>query len=143
MRVMERGSAGASRVTRRVALAGAGAGGALLAACAGGHAGPQGASPARGPVTIKITARQSPEQDMWPVRVPAFQQAHPQITVEPDLHAGNIQEKTAMLKPIPMASEMTTTAVTPGVRRIIRQPCCTSRAISASQPGPRWRRVVT
>jgi ABC-type glycerol-3-phosphate transport system substrate-binding protein len=48
-------------------------------------------------VTIKITARQTPEQDMWPVRVPAFQQAHPHITVEPDLHAGNIQEKTAAL----------------------------------------------
>jgi ABC-type glycerol-3-phosphate transport system substrate-binding protein len=48
-------------------------------------------------VTIKLTARQTPEQDMWPVRVPAFQQANPHITVEPDLHAGDIQQKIAAL----------------------------------------------
>jgi len=48
-------------------------------------------------VTVRITARQNPEQDMWPIRVPPFQEKYPNIKVEPDLHAGNIQEKTAAL----------------------------------------------
>jgi ABC-type glycerol-3-phosphate transport system substrate-binding protein len=49
------------------------------------------------PVVIRITARQALEQDMWAARVPAFQRAYPHITVEPDLHAGNILDKIATL----------------------------------------------
>lgn len=85
--------------TRRAVMGGAlSAGVGALAAC--GTAGGRGdATPlaARKNVTVRITARQAPEQDMWPVRVPAFQEKYPHIKVEPDLHAGNIQEKTAAL----------------------------------------------
>lgn len=74
--------------------------GAVTAAACG--APPAGESQSAGTsakrhVTVRITARQTPEQEMWPVRVPAFQQAYPHITVEPDLHAGDIQEKIAAL----------------------------------------------
>jgi ABC-type glycerol-3-phosphate transport system substrate-binding protein len=94
-----------SGATRRAMITGlAGTSAALLAACgAGGSTGGEGATgdnsaaPARQNVTVKITARQTPEQDMWPVRVPAFQERYPHIRVEPDLHAGNIQEKIATL----------------------------------------------
>jgi ABC-type glycerol-3-phosphate transport system substrate-binding protein len=34
---------------------------------------------------------------MWPIRVPAFHEKYPNITIDPDLHAGNIQEKIATL----------------------------------------------
>jgi ABC-type glycerol-3-phosphate transport system substrate-binding protein len=53
--------------------------------------------PAQKPVTIRVTARRDAEQDMWAVRVPAFRETYPGITVEPDLHAGDIQEKIAAL----------------------------------------------
>lgn len=91
-------------LTRRVMIRGTlyGGSGAALAACgasggAGAPATDSRTAPAPRNVTIKITARQVPEQDMWPVRVPAFQEKYPHIKVEPDLHAGNIQEKTAAL----------------------------------------------
>ena len=34
---------------------------------------------------------------MWPQRVPAFSEKYPNVKVEPDLHAGDIQEKQAAL----------------------------------------------
>lgn len=83
-------------------LAGAGTGALALAACGqqgaatSGQSGQTGATGKKN-VTIRVTARQNPEQDMWPVRVPEFQAKYPNIKVEPDLHAGDIQEKTAAL----------------------------------------------
>ncbi|MGH2356072.1 MAG: ABC transporter substrate-binding protein [Chloroflexota bacterium] len=89
------------RSTRRHALAGMGLGSSALvaAACGASTAGTGEAQPAatRKNVTVRVTARQAQEADMWPIRVPAFQAAYPGITIEPDLHAGNIQEKTAAL----------------------------------------------
>ncbi|HEX2034356.1 MAG TPA: extracellular solute-binding protein, partial [Chloroflexota bacterium] len=70
---------------------------AVASACRGSGTGEGQPGATKKPVTIRITARQVPEQDMWPVRVPAFQSAYPHITVEPDLHAGDIQEKIATL----------------------------------------------
>ncbi len=96
-------AAARSSLTRRSWLAGAAhtgiAGAALtLAACGG----PTGAGDARQPATkkdvvIRVTARQAQEADMWPIRIPAFNAQYPNIKAEPDLHAGDIIEKTAAL----------------------------------------------
>ena len=87
--------------TRREVMAGlvGGVGGAaLLAACGGasgaGEAKPQAAKP---PVTIKVTARQTPEQDMWPVRSQQFHEKYPNVTIQPDLWGGDIIEKITAL----------------------------------------------
>ena len=94
-------------LTRRSAVAPiVGASAAWLAACgaaqtstgttSGGASQPT-AIPAKNNATIRVTARQAPEQDMWPIRVPQFTEKYPHLKLEPDLHAGNIQEKTAAL----------------------------------------------
>jgi multiple sugar transport system substrate-binding protein len=89
--------AGASRRRMLGALA-AGSGAWALAACGRpSSSGESGPAATKKQVTIRITARQVPEQDMWPVRVPAFHNVYPHIRVEPDLHAGDIQEKIATL----------------------------------------------
>jgi ABC-type glycerol-3-phosphate transport system substrate-binding protein len=69
----------------------------VLAACGVQPAGDAGPAPAKKQVTVRVTARQAQEADMWPVRIPAFNEAHPNVRAEPDLHAGNIVEKTAAL----------------------------------------------
>jgi ABC-type glycerol-3-phosphate transport system substrate-binding protein len=91
-------AAGVTRRRRVFSFVGAAGATAVLAAC-GGPAGVGGSAPqaAKKNVTVRITARQAQEADMWPVRVPAFHEAYPRIKVEPDLHAGNIQEKQAAL----------------------------------------------
>jgi ABC-type glycerol-3-phosphate transport system substrate-binding protein len=90
--------------TRRAlaAVIGAACGTAAAAACGqatstgtAGGAGGAKPPPAKQHVTIRVTARQNPEKDMWPLRVPAFQEKYPNVTLEPDLHAGDIQEKIA------------------------------------------------
>jgi multiple sugar transport system substrate-binding protein len=91
--------------TRRTLVGGTAAtlGAAALAACGQPNASTTGQAQQGAPaaakknVTIRITARQNPEQDMWPIRVPQFQEKYPNIKLEPDLHAGDIQEKTAAL----------------------------------------------
>jgi multiple sugar transport system substrate-binding protein len=98
----ERGMLAGRGRRRRDALRGAGAAGVLGAAtlagaCAPGSAGEsQPAASARN-VTVRVTARLTNEADMWPVRVPAFSEKYPNVKVEPDLHAGDIQEKQAAL----------------------------------------------
>jgi multiple sugar transport system substrate-binding protein len=85
-------------VLRGVGVFGAAGGLSLAAACGAQPTTGEGQPQATGKnVTIKITARQVPETDMWPVRVPAIQEKYPNIKVEPDLHAGDIQEKEAAL----------------------------------------------
>jgi ABC-type glycerol-3-phosphate transport system substrate-binding protein len=86
-------------VSRRVVLLGLGSvgAGAALAACGAQSSGEGGPQATKRNVTLRITARLVPEQDMWPIRVPAFSQAYPNLKVEPDLHEGDIQQKTAAL----------------------------------------------
>jgi ABC-type glycerol-3-phosphate transport system substrate-binding protein len=79
------------------ALAGAGGGAAVLAACGFQPGGPAEPRTTRKPVTIRVTARLVPEQDMWPARVAAFQETYPDVSVETDLHNGDIQEKITAL----------------------------------------------
>ena len=93
-----------SKITRRLAAAPAlGTLGALwLAACGAnqsgtGATGQPSALPAKRSATIRVTARQAQEADMWPIRVPQFTEKYPHLKLEPDLHAGNIQEKQAAL----------------------------------------------
>jgi multiple sugar transport system substrate-binding protein len=89
--------------TRRTVLGTAAAGSlavtaATLAACGAPSAGAgDKAGTTKKEVTIRVTARLVPEQDMWPIRVPAFTQQYPNIKVEPDLHDGDIQQKIATL----------------------------------------------
>ena len=92
--------------TRRRTLATvAGATGLLAAACGAPSTGTttgtgttaQPAAQAKKPATIRVTARQAQEADMWPIRVPQFTEKYPHLKLEPDLHAGNIQEKQAAL----------------------------------------------
>ena len=85
-------------------LAACGSSAGTNSASSGGSGGvapssPGGAAPApaKKRVTVRITARLVPEQDMWPIRVPAFHEKYPNVTVETDLHEGNIQEKIAAL----------------------------------------------
>ncbi|HET7769949.1 MAG TPA: extracellular solute-binding protein, partial [Chloroflexota bacterium] len=91
--------------SRRHALASVAAVPALLAAACGASGTGTGtgttaqptALPAKKNATIRVTARQAPEADMWPIRVPQFTEKYPNLKLEPDLHAGDIQEKTAAL----------------------------------------------
>ena len=71
--------------------------GALLVACGGPPAGEGQEKVAREPVTVQVTARQAQEADMWPVRLPAFNEAHPGVRAEADLHTGDIIQKIAAL----------------------------------------------
>ncbi|MDQ3702052.1 MAG: extracellular solute-binding protein [Chloroflexota bacterium] len=84
--------------TRRGLLAGSGS---LVVGALAGCGAPAGedTQPAavKGPVTVRVTARQAQEADMWPVRLPAFNAAHPNVKAEPDLHTGDIIQKTAAL----------------------------------------------
>src|SRR5687768_7619867 len=86
---------------RRLAAPAFGTAGALaLAACGASQSGTPGqpaALPAKRSATIRVTARQAQEADMWPIRVPQFTEKYPHLKLEPDLHAGNIQEKQAAL----------------------------------------------
>ena len=87
-----------SATSRRQLLAGAGSAGVsgamlALAACGVQPTGDAGPAPTKRQVTVRVTARQAQEADMWPVRIPAFNEAHPNVRAEPDLHAGNIVEK--------------------------------------------------
>src|SRR5579883_794120 len=92
------GSGGHSRRAVLGALAGLAAMPGLLAtACGGSSSGEGKPQAAKKPVTIRITARMAPEKDMWPVRVPAFMQAYPYITLETDLHDGDIIEVISTL----------------------------------------------
>ncbi len=92
------GSGGHSRRAVLGALAGLAALPGLLAtACGGSSSGEGKPQAAKKPVTIRITARMAPEKDMWPVRVPAFMQAYPYITLETDLHDGDIIEVISTL----------------------------------------------
>ena len=86
------------RARRRRLLLGAGVPcGALLVACGGPPAGESQEKAAREPVTVRVTARQAQEADMWPVRLPAFNEAHPGVRAEADLHTGDIIQKIAAL----------------------------------------------
>ena len=94
------------KLTRRLVLAPiAGASVVWAAACgstntstsSGSTAAQPTGAPVRRNVTVRVTARQAPEQDMWPIRVPQFTEKYPNLKLEPDLHAGDIQEKTAAL----------------------------------------------
>ncbi|MGH2367917.1 MAG: ABC transporter substrate-binding protein, partial [Chloroflexota bacterium] len=77
---------------RTAGVFGAMLGGAAAAAC--GPTGQPGApQAAKEPVTIRVVARQAQEADMWPIRLPAFEEKYPNITVQPELSAGNIREK--------------------------------------------------
>jgi ABC-type glycerol-3-phosphate transport system substrate-binding protein len=49
------------------------------------------------PVTIKVTARTVSEAEMWDVRIPVFQKDNAGITVEKDLHEGDIIAKITTL----------------------------------------------
>jgi ABC-type glycerol-3-phosphate transport system substrate-binding protein len=91
-------------VSRRSFISAAGGIGTLLATACGQTTGtPAGGgsdaapAPVKQNVTVRVTARQAQEADMWPIRVPQFHEKYPHIRVEPDLHAGNIQEKQAAL----------------------------------------------
>jgi ABC-type glycerol-3-phosphate transport system substrate-binding protein len=44
-------------------------------------------------VTLRVVARLAQEADMWPVRLPAFTEAHPGVKVEPELYTGDIVAK--------------------------------------------------
>ena len=89
-----------SRLTRRRIVGGAGAGSAALAlAACGSPSGSGDAKPqaARKSANLKVVARTSSEAEMWPIRLPAFEAAHPGLKAEAELHAGDIQEKIATL----------------------------------------------
>src|SRR5687768_9289686 len=85
----------------------AGAGALWLAACGAaqtstgttgsGSASQPAAIPSKKNATIRVTARQAQEADMWPIRVPQFTEKYPHLKLEPDLHTGDIQQKTAAL----------------------------------------------
>jgi multiple sugar transport system substrate-binding protein len=86
--------------TRRNVLATAGAGSAALAlaACGAPATGGEGQPAATAKnVTIRVTARQAQEADMWPIRAPQLTEKYPNIKIEPDLHSGDIQPKQAAL----------------------------------------------
>lgn len=86
---------------RRRVLGAAGVMGSVvvLAACGRGTpgAGEVKPAPAKKNVSVKVVARQGSEAEMWPVRLPAFEAAHPNVKPEAELHAGDIQEKIATL----------------------------------------------
>jgi len=87
-------------ISRRRVIAGIGVAGsvALLAACGGATTGGETQpAAAKKDVIIKVTARLTNEADMWPIRVPQFHEKYPNVTIQPDLHAGDIQEKIATL----------------------------------------------
>ncbi len=88
-----------SVLSRRRALAGVApfVGAAALAACGAPGTGGDKPQAAKKEVTIKVTARLANEADMWPIRVPQFKEKYPNVTIQPDLHAGDIQEKIAAL----------------------------------------------
>ena len=74
-----------------MAALGAATGAAALAACGGASA--TGGSADKAPaakknVTLHVVARQVLEQDMWPVRLPPFEEAHPGVKVETELYPG-------------------------------------------------------
>jgi multiple sugar transport system substrate-binding protein len=82
---------------RRAGTVGAG-GAVLLAGACGAPSGSESQPQATAKnVTVRITARLAQEADMWPIRVPQFQEKYPNIKVEPDLHTGDIQQKQAAL----------------------------------------------
>src|SRR3954447_25155284 len=87
-------------ISRRRVIAGIGVAGsvALLAACGGATTGGETQpAAAKKDVIIKVTARLTNEADVWPIRVPQFHEKYPNVTIQPDLHAGDIQEKIATL----------------------------------------------
>jgi multiple sugar transport system substrate-binding protein len=89
-----------SRLTRRRIAGGAAAGGGALAlAACGAQTGAGDAKPqaARKSASLKVVARTNSEAEMWPIRLPAFEAAHPGLKAEAELHAGDIQEKIATL----------------------------------------------
>jgi ABC-type glycerol-3-phosphate transport system substrate-binding protein len=97
MQHMTRVQLGWTSRRRIVATLGAAAGTAALAACGGASAtggSTEKAAPAKKNVTLRVVARQVLEQDMWPVRLPPFEEAHPGVKVEPELYpSGDIVNK--------------------------------------------------
>lgn len=85
--------------TRRQILGGAGTAGLALAvvACGGPSAGESKPATTKRDVSLKVVARTGSEAEMWPIRIPAFEAAHPGLEAEAELHAGDIQEKIATL----------------------------------------------
>src|SRR5688500_6185040 len=89
----------AAHTRRRVmaTLAGGSAGLAAVACGQGGTAGETTGAQAQKYVTIRVVARTAQEADMWPIRLPAFMQAHPNIKVEPELYPSDIVGKISAL----------------------------------------------
>ena len=87
------GGAGIGRRRRRALLpylaAVFGAGGGVLAACAAPGQPGQGGGPPAGrtvaPVTVRVMDRTGSEEEVYPLRVPPFQEANPGITVAYEL----------------------------------------------------------
>jgi multiple sugar transport system substrate-binding protein len=83
---------------RRKLFAAAGAGGAALALAACGAPATGGTdqpAAARQNATIRVIARTNSEADMWPIRIPQLEQAHPNIKINLELIAGGeVQIKT-------------------------------------------------
>src|SRR5687767_7700773 len=85
--------------TRRRVVATLAAGSAGLVAVACGQTTPGGSQSTQTQknATIRVVARTAQEADMWPIRIPAFMQAHPNIKVEPELYPSDIVGKISAL----------------------------------------------
>lgn len=81
---------------RRLMATGSAATGALALAACGQEGAAKPVAPKKS-ANVKVVARTGAEAEMWPIRIPVFEQAHPGIKVEAELHAGDIQEKIATL----------------------------------------------
>ncbi|HXI18564.1 MAG TPA: extracellular solute-binding protein, partial [Chloroflexota bacterium] len=85
---------------RRSMIASTGAGGAalVLAACGTPTSSSQPQTQTQQAATIRVIARTGAEADMWPIRVPQLEQAHPNIKINLELIAGTdgggVQVKT-------------------------------------------------
>src|SRR5919106_4008332 len=83
---------------RLIAVASAGTGALALAACGATGTTQQPAAASKAPATIRVIARTQSEADMWPVRIPALEQKHPNIKINLELIAGTdgggVQAKT-------------------------------------------------
>ena len=76
----------------------AGTTGLVAVACGqGGTAGDAPGSQAKKDVTIRVVARTAQEADMWPIRIPQFMTAYPNIKVEPELYPSDIVGKISAL----------------------------------------------
>jgi ABC-type glycerol-3-phosphate transport system substrate-binding protein len=86
-------------VTRRAMIGASGAGSAalVLAACGAPSGGSESSAQSKAPVTLRVIARTVSEQDMWPIRVPAFEAKYPNIKLNVELippENGGVQAKT-------------------------------------------------